>query len=48
LIAQGIQKGIDLYKKQQKEKARAFNKRFKKAPPQKEGLPKRMSQMPKK
>jgi hypothetical protein len=26
LIAQGIQKGIDLYKKQQQEKARALNK----------------------
>lgn len=31
LIAQGIQKGIDLYKKQQKEKARQLNKRLKKA-----------------
>ncbi len=37
LIAQGIQKGIDLYKKQQKEKARALNKRLKKALSQKEG-----------
>ncbi|MGR8978931.1 MAG: DUF2956 domain-containing protein [Gammaproteobacteria bacterium] len=31
LIAQGIQKGIDLYKKQQKEKARELNRKFKKA-----------------
>lgn len=30
LIAQGIQQGIDLYKKQQKEKARELNKRDKK------------------
>lgn len=30
LIAQGIQKGIDLYKKQQKEKSRELNKRLKK------------------
>jgi hypothetical protein len=37
LIAQGIQKGIDLYKKQQKEKARELNKRFKKTSVQKEG-----------
>jgi hypothetical protein len=37
LIAQGIQKGIDLYKKQQKEKAREINKRLKKAAKQKEG-----------
>ena len=36
LIAQGIQKGIDLYKRQQKEKARALNKRLKKASKQKE------------
>jgi len=35
LIAQGIQKGIDLYKKQQKEKAREINKRLKKAVRQK-------------
>lgn len=35
LIAQGIQKGIDLYKKQQKEKARQLNKRLKKAARQK-------------
>ena len=35
LIAQGIQKGIDLYKKQQKEKAREINKRLKKAAKQK-------------
>lgn len=31
LITQGIQKGIDLYKKQQKEKAREMSKRLKKA-----------------
>ena len=31
LIAQGIQKGIDLYKKQQKEKARDLNRRLKRA-----------------
>jgi len=37
LIAQGIQKGIDFYKKQQNEKAREFNKRLKKTPAQKEG-----------
>jgi hypothetical protein len=37
LIAQGIQKGMDLYKKQQKEKARELNKRLKKASAQKEG-----------
>jgi tRNA C32,U32 (ribose-2'-O)-methylase TrmJ len=30
LIAQGIQKGIDLYKKQQKEKARELNRKLKK------------------
>ncbi len=36
LIAQGIQKGIDLYKKQQKEKTRELNKRVKKATKQKE------------
>jgi len=36
LIAQGIQKGIDLYKKQQKEKARQLNKRLKKAAVHKE------------
>ncbi len=29
LIAQGIQKGIDLYKKQQKAKARELNKKLK-------------------
>lgn len=29
LIAQGIQKGIDLYKKQQKTKARELNKKLK-------------------
>lgn len=37
IIAQGIQKGIDLYKKQQKEKAREINKRLKKVAKQKEG-----------
>ncbi|MFD2231075.1 DUF2956 domain-containing protein [Alkalimarinus sediminis] len=31
LIAQGIQKGIDHYKKQQKAKSRELNKRLKKA-----------------
>ena len=36
LIAQGIQQGIDLYKKQQKEKARELNKRLKKISRQKE------------
>ena len=36
LIAQGIQKGIDLYKKQQKEKARELNKKLKKTARQKE------------
>ncbi len=35
LIAQGIQKGIELYKKQQKEKARELNRRLKKASLQK-------------
>jgi hypothetical protein len=35
LIAQGIQKGIDLYKKQQKEKARDLNRRLKKVSSQK-------------
>lgn len=30
LIAQGIEKGIDLYKKQQKEKARELNRKLKK------------------
>ena len=30
LIAQGIQKGIDLYKRQQNEKARELNKKLKK------------------
>jgi len=29
LIAQGVQKGIDLYKKQQKEKSRELNKKLK-------------------
>ncbi|MCX7107189.1 MAG: DUF2956 domain-containing protein [Methylococcales bacterium] len=36
LIAQGIQKGIDLYKKQQKEKSRDLNKKLKKTARQKE------------
>ena len=36
LIAQGIQKGIDLYKKQQKEKARELSKKLKKTARQKE------------
>ncbi|MDD5461554.1 MAG: DUF2956 domain-containing protein [Methylococcales bacterium] len=36
LIAQGIQKGIDLYKKQQKEKARDLNRRLKRASRQQE------------
>jgi hypothetical protein len=36
LIAQGIQKGIELYKKQQKEKARDLNRRLKKTTRQKE------------
>jgi len=36
LIAQGIQKGIDLYKKQQKEKARDLNRKLKKISGQKE------------
>ncbi len=31
LIAQGIQKGIDLYKKQQKERTRDLNRKLKKA-----------------
>lgn len=35
LIAQGIQKGIDLYKRQQKEKARDLNRKLKKASSQK-------------
>jgi len=30
LIAQGVQKGIELYKKQQKERARELNKKLKK------------------
>ena len=38
LIAQGIQKGIDLYKKQQKEKARETNKNLKKLSRQKAQL----------
>jgi sensor domain CHASE-containing protein len=37
LIALGIQKGIELYKKQQKEKARELSKRLKKASAQKPG-----------
>ncbi len=36
LIAQGIQKGIDLYKKQQKEKARELDRKLKKISSQKE------------
>jgi len=36
LIAQGIQQGIDLYKKQQKEKARELNKKLKKMNRQKD------------
>ena len=36
LIAQGIQKGIDLYKKQQKEKTRDLNRKLKKIASQKE------------
>jgi hypothetical protein len=36
LIAQGIQKGIDLYKRQQNEKARELNKKLKKTARQKE------------
>lgn len=35
LIAQGIQQGIEVYKKQQKEKARTLNKHLKKAAHQK-------------
>ncbi|MGZ4981359.1 MAG: DUF2956 domain-containing protein [Methylobacter sp.] len=35
LIAQGVQKGIDLYKRQQKEKARDLNRKLKKVPSQK-------------
>lgn len=35
LIAQGIQKGIDLYKKQQKEKARDLSRKLKKISSQK-------------
>lgn len=31
LVSQGVQKGIDLYKKQQKAKARELDKRLKKA-----------------
>ena len=36
LIAHGIQKGIDLYKKQQKEKTRDLNRKIKKTASQKE------------
>ena len=36
LIAQGIQKGIDLYKKQQKEKSRELNRKLKKLSGQKQ------------
>jgi hypothetical protein len=36
LIAQGIQKGVELYKKQQKAKARDLNKKLKKVSSQKE------------
>ena len=36
LVAQGIQKGIDLYKKQQKEKARDLNRKLKKISGQRE------------
>lgn len=35
LIAQGVQQGIDLYKRQQKEKARELNKKLKKISNQK-------------
>lgn len=35
LIAQGIQQGIDLYKRQQKEKARELNKRLRRTAKQK-------------
>ena len=38
LIAQGIQKGIDLYKKQQKEKARQLNRKLKQLSGQKQPL----------
>ncbi len=38
LIAQGIQQGIDLYKRQQKEKARELNKQRKKLAKQKEQI----------
>ena len=38
LIAQGIQKGIDLYKKQQNEKARDLNRKLKKTSKQKQQL----------
>jgi hypothetical protein len=38
LIAQGIQKGIDLYKRQQKEKSRELNRKLKKLSGQKQPL----------
>jgi len=38
LIAQGIQKGIDLYKRQQKEKARELNRKLKQLSGQKQPL----------
>jgi tRNA C32,U32 (ribose-2'-O)-methylase TrmJ len=38
LIAQGIQKGIELYKKQQKEKARELSRKLKKLSGQKQPL----------
>jgi hypothetical protein len=38
LIAQGIQKGIDLYKKQQKERSRELSRRLKKASSQQQQL----------
>jgi len=38
LIAQGIQKGIDLYKKQQSEKARDLSRKLKKASRQKQQM----------
>jgi cytochrome c-type biogenesis protein CcmH/NrfF len=38
LIALGIQKGVELYKKQQKAKARDLNKKLKKVSSQKEQL----------
>lgn len=38
LITQGIQQGINLYKKQQKEKARDLNRKLKKTSSQKTGV----------